>query len=184
LEEELGTNKEKEMQIVRRLLVAVGAIALAATVLTLATPKSVHALIATLVQVSNTSANPVPTVATDNPGLQPLGNFQFTTAGPPNFTLPVPAGKTLVLEEFGVDCAFLTDPLVQTSIILYVQNSSIATVYTFVPEVLGGHIIVTQPVHIYADAGSYLQIGTGINLTGYPGLSCSASFSGHYVNVP
>lgn len=172
------------MQIARRLLIGAAAIALVATVFTLAAPKSAHALVAALVQVSNTSANPVPTVATDNPALQPLGNFQFTTAGPPYFTLPVPVGKTLALEEFGVDCVFSTDPVVQTSIILNVQNSSIATVYYFVPTVLGNELIVTQPVHIYADAGSYLQITTGNNLTGYPGLSCSASFSGHYVNVP
>jgi hypothetical protein len=170
------------MQMVKRLLMGFGAILAAALMLAVAAPKSAHALVAALVQVTNTTANPVPTVATDNPGLQPLGNFQFNTAGPPTFTLTVPAGKTLVLEEFGVDCAFLGDPLVQTSIILYVQNSTIGTVYTFVPTVLDGHIIVTQAVHIYADAGSYLQIGTGVNLTGYPGLGCSASFSGHYVN--
>lgn len=172
------------MQILKRLLMGFGSILTAALLLAAVAPKSAHALVATLVQVTNTSANPVPTVATDNPALQPLGNFQFATAGPPYFTLPVPAGKTLVLEEFGLDCVFSTDPLVQTNINLNVQNSTIATVYTFVPTVFGNQIIVTQPVHIYADPGSFLQITTGIDLTGYPGLGCSASFSGHYVNTP
>jgi hypothetical protein len=172
------------MQILKRLLMGFGSILAAALLLAVVAPKSAHALVATLVQVANTKANPVPTVATDNPALQPLGNFQFTEAGGPYFTLTVPAGKTLVLEEFGVDCVFSTDPLVQTQIILNVQNSTIATVYYFVPTVLGNELIVTQPVHIYADPGSYLQITTGNNLTGYPGLGCSASFSGHYVNTP
>jgi len=170
------------MQILQRLLMGFGSILAAALLLALLAPKSAHALVAALVQVTNTTANPVPTVATDNPALQPLGNFQFNLGGGPNFTLPVPAGKTLVLEEFGVDCVFAGDPLVKTPVILRVQDSTIATVYYFVPAVMGSEFIVTQPVRIYADPGSYLQISTGIDLTGYPGLGCSASLSGHYVN--
>jgi hypothetical protein len=86
----------------------------------------------------------------------------------------LPAGKTLVLEEFGVDCVFSTDPLVQTPVILNVQNSSIATVYYFVPAVVGNELIVTQPVHVYADTGSYLQITTGNNIVGNCGSSARA----------
>jgi hypothetical protein len=53
------------MQIVRRVLIAAGAIALAAALLTLAAPKSAHALVAALVQVTNTTANPAVTLDAD-----------------------------------------------------------------------------------------------------------------------
>ncbi|MGA2811811.1 MAG: hypothetical protein ABSG16_10465 [Candidatus Acidiferrum sp.] len=53
------------MQIARRLLIGVGAIALVAALLTLAAPKSAHALVAALVQVTNTTANPAVTLDAD-----------------------------------------------------------------------------------------------------------------------
>jgi hypothetical protein len=56
------------MMIVKRLLMGVGGIAVLAALLQLAAPKAVHALVATLVQVTNTAATPaitqsVPTLA-------------------------------------------------------------------------------------------------------------------------
>ena len=53
------------MQIVRRLLIGVGAIVLVALVFTLAAPKSAHALVAALVQVTNTTSNPAVTLDAD-----------------------------------------------------------------------------------------------------------------------
>ena len=46
------------MKITKRTLMGWGAIALAVTLLILAAPKAAHAIVATLVQVANTSANP------------------------------------------------------------------------------------------------------------------------------
>jgi hypothetical protein len=46
------------MKITKRTLMGWGAMALAATLLILAAPKAAHAIVATLVQVANTSANP------------------------------------------------------------------------------------------------------------------------------
>jgi hypothetical protein len=50
------------MQVLKRLLMGFGSILAAALLLALAAPKSAHALVAALVQVTNTPANPVPVV--------------------------------------------------------------------------------------------------------------------------
>ena len=49
------------MKFAKRLLMGVGAVALAAMLLSVTAPKAVHATVAALVQVVNTSADPVPT---------------------------------------------------------------------------------------------------------------------------
>ncbi len=50
------------MQFAKKLLSALGAVLLAALLLVVAAPKTVHALVATLVQVSNTPSNPAITL--------------------------------------------------------------------------------------------------------------------------
>src|SRR5579863_7016800 len=45
----------------KRVAAVIGSVAIAALVVTLAAPKAVHAIVSTLVTVSNTVANPVPT---------------------------------------------------------------------------------------------------------------------------
>jgi hypothetical protein len=49
------------MKMLKRILMGFGAVALAASLATLVAPKSVHAAVAALVQVTNNIANPVPT---------------------------------------------------------------------------------------------------------------------------
>jgi hypothetical protein len=49
------------MQFAKRLLMGVGAVALTAMLVSLGAPKAVHAVVAALVQVTNTNSNPVPT---------------------------------------------------------------------------------------------------------------------------
>jgi hypothetical protein len=56
--DQAGKRGEK-MQFAKRLFLGLGAVALMAVLLTLAAPKAVHGLVATLVQVANTAANPV-----------------------------------------------------------------------------------------------------------------------------
>jgi hypothetical protein len=48
------------MQFTKRLLMGLGGVALVAMLASMFAPKSVHALVATLVEVSNTPSNPVP----------------------------------------------------------------------------------------------------------------------------
>src|ERR1700732_1992067 len=53
--------KGERMNILRRTLMALGSMTLVAVVIALAVPKAPHGVVATLVQVVNTSANSVPT---------------------------------------------------------------------------------------------------------------------------
>jgi hypothetical protein len=46
--------------LAKRMVTVIGGVTIAAFVLTLAAPKTVHAIVSTLVTVANTTANPVP----------------------------------------------------------------------------------------------------------------------------
>jgi hypothetical protein len=98
--------------IAKRLVTVVGGLTITAFLLMLAAPKTAHAIVSTLVTVANTAANPVPTVATDNPARQAVelqaivtvvdGEFydsayfeSFGTTSP----YTVPAGQRLVVES-------------------------------------------------------------------------------------
>lgn len=79
------------MKFAKSLLMGSGAVVLAALILTLLVPRAAHAIAATLVQVVNTSADPVPTQ-----GIMPGAAFsqQCSGVGQSSCTLspPVPAG--------------------------------------------------------------------------------------------
>jgi len=62
------------MKLARRLSVGLGSVALVASFLILVAPKAAHAVVASLVQVTNTSANPVPVNTPTHLGV-PLGSF-------------------------------------------------------------------------------------------------------------
>lgn len=56
------------MKFAKSFLMGTGAVVLAGLVLTLVAPKAAHAIAATLVQVTNTSSNPVINQDVDSPG--------------------------------------------------------------------------------------------------------------------
>jgi hypothetical protein len=147
-------------------------------------PRAVRAAVATLVQVSNTVTNPVPTVATDNPALQPFAQTQQGTTGNLSLGFAVPAGKTWALEEMSVTCLGSTviPTGQQTDFRLFLTTGGTAVQYTFAPVQVGANqeLVVTQPIHASADPGTFVNIGSG---SGIPGdWSCFASVSGHLVN--
>jgi len=101
------------MNFAKRTIMAVGMMALAVLLVAVLAPNTAHGLVAALVQVTNTTANPVPTVATDNPALTPVrlagsiiddaGGISDTAtftdsplSGPP---YTVPAGYRLVVDS-------------------------------------------------------------------------------------
>jgi hypothetical protein len=97
---------------VKRMITAVGGVAIAAFLLTLAAPKAVQAVVSTLVTVANTTTNPVPTKATDNPARQSVVLTAFVGASDgaggagglmispeTGAAYTVPAGQRLVVES-------------------------------------------------------------------------------------
>lgn len=92
-----------------------GTVLLAALLIVGLAPKTVHAVVATLVQVTNTSANPVPTLEEEaQSGFMVSGvcTYGGTDVSAQlcevNGLYTVPAGKTAVIESFSGLCT--TDP--------------------------------------------------------------------------
>lgn len=184
------------MQIVRKLLVAVGAIALAATVLTLAAPKSVHALVATLVQVTNTTANPAVTLDAEHATQVPyestvVGSFlgsncaggvvgcKFTWA-------PVPTGYRLVIENISGSMVLgaatplplgvltTTDPLGDGTSVLFTGIYITGTGPT-------NAIVPSTPVKFYVDGGQSAVAVIEANYATFIGEN-AATITGHLEN--
>src|ERR1700722_14169879 len=96
----------------KRIATAVGGIAIAAFLLMLAAPKTAHAIVSTLVTIANTAANPVPTVATDNPARQSVlleasislfdgqPNGQASLHTSTSYSYTVPDGYRLVIDSY------------------------------------------------------------------------------------
>jgi len=84
-----------------------GVVAFMTVLLSLSAPKVVHGIVATLVQVANTSANPVPTLEQEaQSAFVAQGTCQISPGGCTVDTLyTVPMGKTAVLESVGFVCA-------------------------------------------------------------------------------
>jgi hypothetical protein len=100
------------MQFAKRLLMGLNAALLLAVFLNVVAPKAVHAVVATLVQVANTSANPVPTLEEEaQSGFMVSGTCTFggtdisaQLCGVDSI-YAVPAGRTAVLESFSGLCS-------------------------------------------------------------------------------
>lgn len=84
-------------------VLSIGAGALALGALILAAPRTAHALAATLVQVTNTSANPVINLDVDSAGRNAYASVASCSQGANEFCYatfsPVPAGMRLVVER-------------------------------------------------------------------------------------
>jgi hypothetical protein len=148
-------------------------------------PRTAHALVATLVQVVNTSAQPVLTKATDNPALKPFQVQQDQLSAFPSFTFSVPAGETLEIEQFNIDCntsGALTQAQEPVALVRTIGGGSDAS-YTFAPAAAPPfNMIFNELTHIYADPGSTVTISMAGAV--YPVSAtpfCQLAVSGHLV---
>ena len=159
-----------------------GAAVLAVILASLLAPKAAHALVATLVQVTNTSANPVPTVATDNPALQP---FQWSGAQSGiEFSFSVPTGKTLVIEQLSVHC-YGPPQQGPFNVRFGTTAEGAQGIYSFPMTAVSTQWmdeVLDQMVRVYADGGSTVFIESDYGLV--DGSTCAASVGGHLVNHP
>lgn len=163
------------MKFAKSILMGTGSLVLAGLLLTLLVPKAAHAIAATLVQVANTSANPIPNRDQDNPAQQP---FQWLTQpaarngqtrAETDFTVPI--GKRLVLEYISAEIP---------------EGSGNVTVETTVGGNLAAWYFIQGsstrgffPTRIYADPGTSVQvIVQGSN------TQADVELSGHFVNIP
>jgi hypothetical protein len=141
------------------------------------------------VNVGNTSANPVITQAADNPALQP---FQFAGSLSGALSLGIsfgpPEGAVLVMEYLMAECDFSSGPqsVSPIEILLEVDVTATGVVeYAFAPTLTRGNseVVVSQPIHIYADNTTGGIAGVSIVTAGTlpTGTTCSAAITGHLV---
>jgi hypothetical protein len=169
------------MKSAKNLFIVGGAFSLAILLFALAAPKAAHAIVATLVQITNTASSPVPTWRTDNDGRNVVRLFygetmpDGTTAsagqglGNPlldgsNFQVyTVPAGKRLVVDSVS---AFAYPPPGQ-NVFEYLYNGTPAGgfgTFTGVPLVSQGTWNGTTyyqnaiPIHDYVDQNQQYQV--------------------------
>jgi hypothetical protein len=107
----------------------------------------------------------------------PVQYFGGGTPAGLEFSVTVPAHKTLVIEELSVAC--LGSPTL-SDVRLFTTVGGVFAQYTFLPTILGANEwIATQTTHIYADPGSTVHIAPGNDTSG---ANCAISISGRLLS--
>jgi hypothetical protein len=172
------------MNIIRKALTTLGGVSVAALLITAVAPKAARGVAAALVQVTNTSANPVPTVSAD--ANFPYDAFLCTNescgpAIPDSFSVPsttttgVPV-KRLVFEDLNAVCPPGSDGVVGLSLSPSADNNAgpllKSVVYQFLLTASGsGEFFGHTVVRMYADPLATVSIVSA--------GSCSAFVTGH-----
>jgi hypothetical protein len=137
--------------------------------------------------VGNGVAVPLVTQAADNPALQPFQARQFQASAFPTFTINVPAGKTLVIEEVNLSCN-TTGALTQAQEpIMSIDTTAGGNfgIYTYAPVAAPPfNMIYDQLTHIYADPGSVITISMAGIVYPTSNPACQLTVSGHLVSPP
>jgi hypothetical protein len=184
------------MQFAKRMFMGLGVVAFMAMLFSLAAPKAVHGLVATLVQVANTAANPVPDKDVDNPGRATLvvaycdlGSLSGSS-GDIYCVLPytVPATDRLVIQQVEAECSTPKgNNLVGTNFTVTTNGNPYAHQLLLQNEGASPFnndaFVADQAVHFYADPGSTLEVDTfTTDLTG--STSCQVAISGYLISYP
>jgi hypothetical protein len=189
------------MNILRRTLMAIGGMAVVSLVIALAAPKAAHALVATLVQVVNTTANPVPTSLTDalnSFDVENACNFSLSSNGgssgsdtckiPAIYT--VPAGKIAVVETVSGRCVTDTGTALREVRLDFLGNTATSPNSWLVPgpafPFYGGEVVSfaqnqkTYISAVSADAPIDVEIFATAGQKSTTGAdSCAVDISGH-----
>jgi hypothetical protein len=178
------------MKFTKWIVMGSGGVIMVLLSVVLINPKTVHALAAALVQISNTRSNPVPTQDVDIAARHPYtatcniygngGKFQVCYPTP---ALPTSGYETVIQS---VNIALNQD---SGNVQPYVTDLSFTTggnTYQFYVPMLAqgqGEWVGTQPTAIYADPASYLQCATLFNdSSSYATMFCTVT--GYTVAIP
>lgn len=156
-----------------------------------------------IVTIANTSANPVPTLAVDNPARQavvittnPINPVVVSGAGSTsaylsdaNGTYTVPAGYRLVIESISGQMNLPAGSGQSPSyfqVLTYVNGAT--GLHDFAPTYISSNAsydfyAFTAPLATYADAGTQIQMDCGRGPSNAGLAICSATISGHLASV-
>jgi hypothetical protein len=168
-----------------RFVQAAGALAVIG-VLALVTPMAAHGLAAALVQVTNTTADPVINQDRDSPARNYYQQWAWQScAGACNLTFPtVPAGQLLVIQN--ISAQIISSGPLQQFIFQNFNANAAPTIYPAVTTLPGwsGTYIVNTPTLAYFSAGSVPGIIVGNNIYQADSLYLYVNISGYTINVP
>ena len=195
------------MKLTRRILMGLGSFALVAAFLIFLAPKTAHAVVAALVQVTNTPTNPVPTADVNAPGDEPFqtqiclafpaGSFPCSSGTiPESFAVPTVTSdgltvKRLVVENISGFCfvgGSQTINLVQLEFSTFansinsIEEESLVQTSTSIGSTGLSH--VSFPTPVYADPGSFVTVGAfnyGETPTATNTAGCDYNIIGHLV---
>jgi hypothetical protein len=184
------------MRILKQAVGVLGTLVVLVAIAALAIPKTAHALVATLVQVVNTSANSVPTsdagVALEPFEFQaisrttPVNSTSFTT---PSTTADGRAVQRLVIEEVTVQCSGLSSPAAGVRVSGFPFSGAGANLglfgseddryFPFPNNPASGQQVLAQQTRIYVDPGLTVYMNTfdAFETSGV----CAYTASGHFI---
>ena len=188
------------MKPAKNFLMVAGAFALAVVLFVSLAPQAAHALVATLVQVTNTDTNPVPTRGVDNHArsavyLQLSGsqgdsvafgsqNFISTPFQDANGTYFVPVGKRLVIES--VYAGVFLQPT-ETPGAMFVDttlNGLFGGFFVPLQKTPDGRFTFSANHTAYADAGTPVQFFASRSSSASVGDIAFAALYGHLEDAP
>lgn len=195
------------MKLARRILMGLGSFALVAAFLIFLAPKTAHAVVATLVQVTNTSTNPVPTAEVNDPGEEPFqtqiclafpaGSFPCSSGTVENFAVPTVTSdgltvKRLVVENISGFCFVGGSQTINLVLLVFstlansinsIEQESLVQTSTSIGSFAGlSH--VSFPTPVYADPGTSVYVGAfnyGETPTTTNSAGCDYNIIGHLV---
>jgi len=158
------------MRFAKRILMAAGALALAGLLGVAIAPKSAHAVVASLVQVVNTAANPAITQDTSRQAAQVVSLYCAESpalcnqipegGGITGTTYTVPAGFHLIITSVDI---FVITPFTSPGTQMYLQNTSSGEPYEYFNVPAGS-------------AGASYNLASGISVGPGTGLSLNEAF--------
>lgn len=174
------------MKFAKSILMGTACVMLAGFVLALIAPKTAHALVATLVQVTNTPANPVNNQDVDSPGRSPYYQTvtcysESTNQCSAQFPV-VPANKRLVVQYIA---SSIDTPTPLINVELVANASFISILHTLQgTDASGSNIyIASQPMLYYFEAGQQPIFVMNAKAGGFEFMSGSVTLTGYLVNL-
>jgi hypothetical protein len=181
------------MNFSRKVATYLGFVVLAAILISVLAPKATRALVVTLVQVANTSANPVPTSEVNNPDQATIlvltCSTQASTHGGSlgcETGSSIPAGQRFVIDRVEADCMTVPGNTFGLGYISLTEGGgAIRHVLPMSSPETGfsTEYVLSQQVRYHADAGSYINFlvqTTDMTENTY----CNFQADGYLVNHP
>lgn len=189
------------MRLLKRALAVLGAFVVVAAIAAVVAPKAARGIAAALVQVTNTSANPVPNLDVNTPAEQPFETIICTATGvfagvcasnePIAFVVPSTTTdgatvKRLVIENVSGSCATgATTQILGMGIDTTIGENTVngvSSVQTLVPNLSpspGKPAVFGQAARLYADPGAIVAMEPFVG--GGTDLICGANINGYLV---